>query len=49
MSQILKGLAGVECNINDVLVHGKDQEEHDDRLNAVLTRLLETGVTLRPR
>ena len=46
MSQILEGLAGVECNIDDVLVHGKDQEEHNERLEAVLTHLLEAGVTL---
>ena len=29
-----------------MLVHGKDQEEHDERLEVVLTRLLEAGVTL---
>ena len=46
MSQILEGLAGMECNIDDVLVHGRDQEEHDDRLEAALMCLLEAGVTL---
>jgi len=46
MSQILQGLDGVECNIDDVLVHGKDQTEHDQRLEAVFMRLVEAGVTL---
>ena len=46
MNQILLGLDGVECNIDDVLVHGKDQHQHDERLEAVLKRLLEAGVTL---
>ena len=46
MILILQGLDGVECNIDDVLVHGKDQTEHDQRLEAVLKRLVEAGVTL---
>ena len=46
MTQILQGLEGVECNIDDVLVHGRNQEEHGERLAAVLKRLCEAGVTL---
>lgn len=46
MSQILQGWEGVECNIDDVLVHGKDQTKHDQRFEAVLVRLVEAGVTL---
>nr|XP_058955069.1 uncharacterized protein K02A2.6-like [Pocillopora verrucosa] len=46
MNQILLGLEGVECNIDDVLIHGKDQQQHDERLEAVLKRLLEAGITL---
>ena len=46
MSQSLGGLAGVECNTDEVLVHGRDQEDQDKRLEAVLARLLEAGVTL---
>ena len=46
MSQILQGLDGVECNIDDISVHGKDQTEHDQRLEAVLKRLVEAGMTL---
>ena len=39
MSETLSGLAGVVCMIDDVLVHCKMQEEHDERLEKVLQRL----------
>ena len=45
MNQILQALEGLECSIDDVLVHGKNQEEYDERLEAVLERLVEAGVT----
>lgn len=45
MNQILQALEGLECSIDDVLVHGKNQEEYDERLEAVLKRLVEAGVT----
>ena len=32
MSRILEGLEGVECNIDDVLVHAPIRELHNDRL-----------------
>lgn len=46
MSAILTGLDGVVCMIDDVLVHGRTQEEHDCRLAAVLERIRKAGVTL---
>ena len=46
MSQILDGLDGVLCLIDDVVVFGKDKEEHDRRLRAALRRILEAGATL---
>ena len=46
MSNILSGLEGVVCMIDDVLVHGKTQLEHDQRLTAVLDRLRKAKVTL---
>ena len=46
MGKILEGLDGVECNIDDVLVHASTQELHDKRLEQVLKRLTEAGVTL---
>ena len=32
--------------IEDILVYGKDQEEHDERLEKLLTRIEEAGMTL---
>jgi len=46
MSKILEGLDGVECNIDDVLVHASTQELNDKRLEQVLKRMIEAGVTL---
>ena len=43
MSQILEGLNGVLCQMDDVLVHGDTQAQHDTRLLAVLGRLQEAG------
>ncbi len=44
--QLLSGIDGVVCLIDDVLVHGKTQEEHDERLYVVIRRLQESGMTL---
>ena len=48
MSEILSGLEGVVCMVDDVdvLVHGRTQEEHDQRLDAALARISNAGVTL---
>ena len=46
MSKILSGLDGVSCLMDNVLVFGKDKQEHDLRLMAALKR---TGVTLNPK
>ena len=46
MSDILAGLEGVVCMIDDILIHGSTQEEHDQRLAAVLERLRKAKVTL---
>ena len=45
MSAILCGLEGVVCQMDDVLVFGKDQPEHDSRLTEVLKRI---EATLNP-
>ena len=44
----LEGLEGVICIMDDILVHGKTQEQHDDRLEAVLRRLTKARITLNP-
>ena len=46
MSALLRDLEGVICLIDDILIYGNTQEEHDERLLAVLTRLEEAGLTL---
>ena len=46
MTVMLADLQGVRCSIDDVLVFGKNQEEHDVRLRAVMERLQKHGVTL---
>ena len=48
MNHILEGLDGVECNIDGILMYGTTQEEHDQRLKAVLRRLNDVNVTLNP-
>jgi hypothetical protein len=44
----LDGLDGQICIIDDILIHGKTQKEHDTRLRAVLKKLDESGATLNP-
>ena len=48
MSMILTGLEGIVCMVDDVLVSGKTQEEHDKRLEAALQRIEQAGLTLNP-
>lgn len=48
MGKIFSGLDGVLCLMDDVLVFGKDKEEHDVRLTAALERIKAAGVTLNP-
>ena len=46
MTEILLGLDGVVCMMDDVLIFGSNQEIHDMRLKAVLLRVKSAGVTL---
>ena len=45
MITILEGLAGVLCLMDDILIFGKDQNEHDTQLTAALERIQAAGVT----
>ena len=47
MSTMLEGLQGVLCLMDDVLVYGRDQEDHDKKLEAVFQRIQSAGVTLQ--
>ena len=46
MNNILANLSGVECEMDDLIVHGETQKQHDERLHAVLNTLQESNVTL---
>ncbi|KAJ8375480.1 hypothetical protein SKAU_G00060600 [Synaphobranchus kaupii] len=48
VANALTGIEGVENISDDIIVHAHDQETHDRRLHAVLTRLTERGLTLNP-
>ena len=46
ISQMLDCIEGVECYIDDILVWGRDQAEHDERLRKVLQKCREEKLTL---
>lgn len=46
MSELVGDKDGVVCLIDDILIHGQTQEEHDKRLSEVLRKLQEAGLTL---
>ena len=49
MSKILEGLEGTIYQMDDVLIHGVDQSEHNARVRTVLHRLQEAGLTLNDK
>ena len=46
MTQVFKGLPGITVMFDDVLVHGKDLAEHDERVAQALKRTREVGLNL---
>ena len=46
LSSILSGVKGAFNIIDDIIVHGKDSEQHDERLNEVLSLLNEHHLSL---
>ena len=46
LTQALEGLDGVICVADDIVVVGASQEEHDERLHALLKRCSTTGIKL---
>ena len=46
VSQILAGLPGTVCLMDDIVVSGRNEAEHDQRLQATLEKLASAGVTL---
>ncbi|XDV15015.1 hypothetical protein PO909_015169 [Leuciscus waleckii] len=47
MDQILSGLTGVQCYLDDLLITGKDETEHLSNLEATLQRLQSFGLRVR--
>ena len=47
MDEVLKGLNGVACYLDDILVTGKTRSEHRENLDAVMQRLQDYGLRLR--
>ena len=46
MKETLEGLEGCEAIMDDIIVYGRTEEEHDQRLKAVLRRIEESGLKL---
>ncbi len=46
VSSMLAGLEGNVCLLDDVLIYGANQQEHDERLTGALQRIQESGLTL---
>ena len=44
----LKGLLGVICIADDIIVHGKTEQEHNDHMYALFNRLLKINMQLNP-
>lgn len=48
MCEILTGLEGILCRMDNVLIYASSQEEHDQRLTKALNRIQSSGITLNP-
>ncbi|UYV66480.1 hypothetical protein LAZ67_4001837 [Cordylochernes scorpioides] len=46
MSNLLESQSGVNCHMDDIVIWGATQEEHDERLRCVLRKLQDSGLTL---
>lgn len=44
MEQVLQGIPGTQCYLDDIIVTGKNDDEHLENLNKVLARLGEYGL-----
>ena len=49
MYEIVGEIPGVVCHMNDVLIFGKDSNEHHSRVDDVLKKLQTAGVTLNDK
>jgi hypothetical protein len=49
MSETLEGIPGGLCHMDDVLVWGSSQKEHDERLEKVFSAIENVGLTLNEK
>ena len=49
LTESIAGLEGVVCVADDILIYGKDDDEHDRRLQALLERCAEKQIKLHPK
>lgn len=49
MNEIVEGIPGVLCHMDDILITGANEKEHDERLEEVLKRLKAAGVRLNDK
>ena len=47
MDKIFIGLPGTFCFVDDILIAGKGEKEHQERLTAVLRRIRDSGIKIR--
>ncbi|KMQ89942.1 hypothetical protein RF55_10358 [Lasius niger] len=47
MEILLAGISGIKIYLDDIMIRGKDKEEHDDRLCRVLEKLEKAGVSVK--
>ena len=47
MDSVLAGVPGVICYLNDILIVGDSDEQHEERLKMVLERLDQAGLRLK--
>ena len=48
-NETVEGYPGVFCHMDDVLVFGASQEEHDERLEKILEAIGKAGLTLNEK
>ena len=48
MIETLESLQGTAVYMDDIIVHGKDMSQHDERLQKVLEHLESAGLQLNP-
>ena len=48
MQKVLANQEGAICHMDDILIHGRTQQEHDARLRAALNLIEGAGLTLNP-